>query len=317
MLELLRRNPLAVLLAVAMHGLLLAFMIVGVDWRKPPKPKTEQVEIVQARVLDESKLAAQVEKLKAAERKKQTQTEAARKKEEKRLTELKRKREKEKKRLAALERKRKAEEKADAKRRAEAKKKAALEKKRLADLKRKQAKEAKELAALEQKRKQAEAKSKLEDKQRKEAEAKRLAEEKRKTEEAKRLKTEQERKAAEARAKAEKQAREDELAQQFQDEQDAQETFDAISAIRQKVTRNWLRPPGTAEQGLKCVVRVRLGSSGSVLLVSVVESSGNGAFDRSVEAAVRKAEPLPMPSSPRLISEFKDLRFIFDPAEGR
>ena len=73
-----------------------------------------------------------------------------------------------------------------------------------------------------------------------------------------------------------------------------------------------MRPPGT--DGLQCKVRVRLGSSGSVLLVNVVESSGNIAFDRSVEAAVRKADPLPMPGSERLRNLFRDLTFIFDPS---
>lgn len=320
MRELLRRNPLAVLLAVLMHGLLLAFMVVGVDWLKPPKPKQQQVEIVQARVLDQSKLAAQVEKLKAAEREKQAQSDAARRKEEQRLAELKRQREQEKKRLAELERQRKAREQAEAKRRAEAEKKAEQEKQRLADLKRKQEQEAKELAALEAKRRQEQEKQAALEAERKAAEAKRVAEEKRRKEEAARQKAEQERKAAAeaaARAKAEKAAREAELARQFEAEQDDLERGNVIAAIRQKVTRNWLRPPGTAEQGLKCTVRVRLGGSGSVLLVNVTESSGNGAFDRSVEAAVRKADPLPMPSSPRLLSQFKEILFVFDPAEGR
>ena len=51
-----------------------------------------------------------------------------------------------------------------------------------------------------------------------------------------------------------------------------------------------------------------------MLLVDVVESSGNIAFDRSVEAAVRKADPLPMPESERLVALFRDLTFIFDPS---
>ena len=85
-------------------------------------------------------------------------------------------------------------------------------------------------------------------------------------------------------------------------------------AIRAKVERNWLRPPGTGEQGLRCTVRVRLGASGSVLLVNVVRSSGNDSFDRSVEAAVRKADPLPMPRSERLLSQFREIEFVFDPS---
>ena len=60
---------------------------------------------------------------------------------------------------------------------------------------------------------------------------------------------------------------------------------------------------------------VRLGTSGSVLRVNVVESSGSNAFDRSVEAAVYKADPLPMPRSERLLAQFRNgLTFIFDPS---
>lgn len=306
MFELLRRNPLAVLLAVAMHGLLLAFMVVGVDWRKPPKPQTEQVEIIHARVLDESKLAAQVEKLKAAERRQQTQSEAARKKEEKRLAELKKQREREKKRLAELERKRKLEE--EKRKDAEAKRKLEEKRQQEAETKRK-AEEAKAKAAAEQRLK--------EEAERKRQAAEAEAERKRKAAEAE---AERKRKAAAeaaAKAKAEQAAREAQLARQFEAEQDAQEKGSIIAAIQQKVARNWLRPPGAAEQGLKCVIRVRLGSSGSVLLVQVVESSGNGAFDRSAEAAVRKADPLPMPTSPRLQALFRDFKFEFDPAKSR
>jgi len=45
----------------------------------------------------------------------------------------------------------------------------------------------------------------------------------------------------------------------------------------------------------------------------VVKSSGNIAFDRSVEAAVRKADPLPMPRSKRLAAQFRDIEFVFEP----
>ena len=86
-----------------------------------------------------------------------------------------------------------------------------------------------------------------------------------------------------------------------------------MAMIANKVENNWLQPPGTATAGLACLVQVRLGASGSVLLVNVVQSSGNSAFDRSVEAAVRKADPLPMPESPRLQAEFRTLKFEFDP----
>jgi colicin import membrane protein len=88
--------------------------------------------------------------------------------------------------------------------------------------------------------------------------------------------------------------------------------------IQDKVARNWNPPPGTLDKGLKCKVHVRLGPSGSVLAVSVVESSGHPAFDRSVEAAVWKSRRLPMPDDPVLRSrnEFRNHTFIFDPSRN-
>lgn len=82
--------------------------------------------------------------------------------------------------------------------------------------------------------------------------------------------------------------------------------------IRQRVTNNWNRPLG-AVKGLKCEVRVRLTPSGQVLLANVERSSGNAVFDRSVENAVHKAAPLPLPEDPALFDNFREIRFVFDP----
>jgi colicin import membrane protein len=305
--DLLRRNPLAAVLAVLMHAVILAFFVVGVDWRKPPTPVRQNVEVVQARVVDEAQLQAQRD-----ERQRQADAAAAKLREEqarkeaeaKRLAEEKIRKEAETRRLAE-EKARKA---AEAKRLAEEKARKEAEAKRLAEEKARKAAEAKRLAE-EKARKAAEAKRLAEEKAREEAEAKRLAEEKaRKDAEAKRVAAEK------ARREAEAKAREQELAAQMQATQDQAEVARVVAAIRDKVERNWLRPPGTAALGLKCRVRVRLGANGTVLLVNVIESSGNGAFDRSVESAVRKADPLPMPDTERLKAQFRELTFEFDPA---
>ena len=168
------------------------------------------------------------------------------------------------------------------------KKKAAAEKKRLAEEKKKK-------AAAEKQRKAEEAAKKA------------AAEKKRQAEEAALKKAEAEKKKAEAAA------RQLELEAQYQAEQDLTEKQLIMAAIQQKVDRNWLRPPGTP-QNLSCEVRVRLGVNGSVLLVSIIKSSGDVGFDRSVESAVNKADPLPMPTSPRLVSQFRDIRFVFKPS---
>lgn len=89
--------------------------------------------------------------------------------------------------------------------------------------------------------------------------------------------------------------------------------FKAI--IGQKVERNWNRPLGMAK-GLQCIVRVRLVPGGEVLGATVVRGSGNAAFDRSVENAVHKASPLPLPTDPTLFEHYREIEFLFKP-EGQ
>jgi colicin import membrane protein len=287
MWELIQTNQKALGAAVGIHLLLLLVMFFGVNWTDDAKP-LPATPVVQATVVDQAALDKEVKKLKAAEDKK-------RKAEEKKLADLKKKREKEQLRIKELEKKRKQKEAAEKKRKAEAKRKAAEKKKQEAAKQKRLAEEKKKKAAAEKKRKAEEAKKKA------------AAEKKRKAEEAARKKAEAGKKKAEAAA------RQLELEAQYQAEQDLTEKQLIMAAIQQKVDRNWLRPPGTP-QNLSCEVRVRLGANGSVLLVSIIKSSGDVGFDRSVESAVSKADPLPMPTSPRLVSQFRDIRFVFKPS---
>ena len=280
MWELIQTNQKALGAAVGIHLLLLLVMFFGVNWTDDAKP-LPATPVVQATVVDQAALDKEVKKLKAAEDKKRKQKEAAEKKK-----------------------------KAEAIRKAEAKRKAAEKKKQEAAKKKRLAEEKKKKAAAEKKRLAEEKKQKAEaEKQRKAEEAakKAAAEKKRQAEEAARKKAEAEKKKTEAAA------RQLELEAQYQAEQDLTEKQLIMAAIQQKVDRNWLRPPGTP-QNLSCEVRVRLGVNGSVLLVSIIKSSGDVGFDRSVESAVSKADPLPMPTSPRLVSQFRDIRFVFKPS---
>ena len=83
-----------------------------------------------------------------------------------------------------------------------------------------------------------------------------------------------------------------------------------IARIKDRIERNWLRPPGT-EQGLKCVVRVSQIPGGEVVEVEIRTSSGSGTFDRSVEEAVLRASPLPVPKDPSLFQ--RQLIITFEP----
>jgi len=84
------------------------------------------------------------------------------------------------------------------------------------------------------------------------------------------------------------------------------------SRIRQQVSRSWNRPLNVPK-GLQCNVKVRLAPGGEVLAVTIVRSSGNTVFDRSVENAVYKAAPLPLPEDPSLFDNFREIEFLFNP----
>ena len=106
MLDLIRRNPLAVILSAAVHVLVVGFMVVGVDWREKPQKVVAQVDVVKARVVDESRLQSEINKQKKLQQDKKD-------KEAQRLAELKKKQEDEKQRLADLEKQRQQREKAE------------------------------------------------------------------------------------------------------------------------------------------------------------------------------------------------------------
>jgi len=164
------------------------------------------------------------------------------------------------------------------------------EKKRQAEAKRKQDEEAEKKKQAEAKRKQEEARA-AEEKKRQEAESRKAAEE-----------------AVRQQIAAEEQAR----VEAARAARAATEAEKYKILIKQKVSRNWSRPAG-AKTGLKCVVRVRLAPGGDVLQANVVRSSGDGVFDRSVENAVYKAAPLPLPAETDLFEYFRDIEFLFNP----
>ncbi len=144
---------------------------------------------------------------------------------------------------------------------------------------------------------------------------------------------EAERKREEAERKAER-ARSERLAalasQAFDDalaeEQDAlaQQTFeeDAVEAaqsfqmgIYQKIVQNWSRPP-SARTGMEAELRVELVPTGEVVNVTVVRSSGNGAFDRSAESAVRKSRRFEVPEESAIFERyFRRFTLLFKPED--
>ena len=222
-----------------------------------------------------------VSKLKAIEEKKQA--------EQQRIKEEKRKLEQQKLRKAEAERNKKIEQ--DKKRKAEAErtKKAEQEKKRKV--------EAERTKKAEQEKKR---KAEVERKKKAEQEKKRKAEAERK-------------KKAEAEAARRKEA-EQALQAQLAEEQAQHALSEYIPHIQAKIQRNWLRPPGSSA-GLSCMILVKLIPGGEVVDAKVVRSSGDPLFDRSVETAVLKASPLPLPQDTAMFKHFREIQFVFIPDE--
>ena len=283
MWQAIRENPRAVMYAVLMHLILLALLVFSLDWTpKVSHPPGIKVPI-EAQLVDQRQLDAIAEKKRAEQQK----IEDAR-----RQAELAEQRKVEAQRKAEQEAKQKAEQAATQKAEAERKRKAELEAKKKAELEAKQKAEqaAKQKAAAEAKKKaEAEAKKKA------------AAEAKRKAEEAQRREAEQ---ALQSQLAAEQAGIEAARVQGV--------VAEYIGYIQERIQRSWLRPPGSPA-GLSCVVQVGLIPGGEVARVQIVRSSGDAVFDRSVESAVYKASPLPLPPDAALFKHFRDLRLIFKP----
>jgi len=288
-------NPRYLVYAILVHIAFVVIIVFSLDWRPTPHRTQPEENVVQAIAIDETKVLAELEKLKAAEKRKQQEAEAKRRDLEKKAQEAKKTREREEKRLVDLKKKQEEEQRKlkeqQAKLEAETKKTKELEQQKQAETERLE-KLKNEQQALEKKRIE---------------EEKRLAEQRRKQEEEQRRQEEQ--RALQEQLAAEQQQLEAEREKKVQSIVDRY-----IEIIKQKVTRNWFKPAG-AQQGLSCTVMVRLIPGGEVLDVRITTSSGDPVFDRSVETAVLKASPLPLPPDPSLFERFRILQFVFKPEE--
>jgi len=178
------------------------------------------------------------------------------------------------------------------------------EQKRLEDQKR----------AQEEKRKQSEFAEKK--KKEEEAERKRLEEEARRREQAEQERKRREQQRAEA---LERELQEETMRRALEREEQArtQAEIDAKVAawqvqLQNHISKFWTRPPGTT-QSAQSTVRVQLLPDGTVVSAKIARGSGNPALDRSVEDAVFRSSPLPLPADPSAFD--RDLIITFVPAE--
>lgn len=292
----LKKHPWIMVLVILLHiGLVVLLSINLSNDEKPPVPMAQKHKIIDAVVVDAKKYDQRLKQKEIAAKKKIEDKKAA---EKKRLAEKKQ----------AVEKKKAAEIKkaAEKKRQQDADKKIAIAKKKEAEQKAKAQKEKEQQARAKKEQQRIE----LERKERERKEQERLAaEKKRKAEEElkrradekadfERALLEEERREEEARIQAERTARLQTQRQQY------------IMQIAQAVNNSWLRPAVNTE-GQSCDVIVTQTMMGDVIDVRLQSCSSDNAFQRSVERAVRKASPLPLPPNPDVFD--REINFTFKP----
>lgn len=95
-------------------------------------------------------------------------------------------------------------------------------------------------------------------------------------------------------------------------------TMTYSDAIAQAIIREWSRPP-SARNDMQARMVVELTPAGDLLGVEIADSSGNAAFDRAAEAAVRKAarrDRFPVPPERGLFEvNFRRFTLLFKPED--
>ena len=276
------RKTRAIFYAIAVHVIVVFVLVTNTDLISKPQPaQLTETPIVQARAVDATALEA------ARRRKEEIEAAKLREAQEQReQAEREARAEAERKAAAEAEKKRLAMEKAAAlkaerEREAAAKKRRLAEEKRLAELKRKEEAEREKAREAAERKRRAEQKAREEEEQRQAALRDAIASE------------------------------EQELAKAAQIKADEAEIARYIDAISARVANVFIYPD--LKRGIKCTLYVRMIPGGEVIEARVVESSGDPAFDRQAENAVRKAAPLPVPSERRLFQRMREIRFVFDP----
>lgn len=284
----------ALVLAVGIHLLMAALVVLGTMNWEPFRQPPPQAIAIEAVMVDTSEIRKQREEAqKAVERERLRDDRAERlreqrEREQEQDKEREKKEEQEKKRQADLDaqKKRESQLKLDQMRKEQEKKAEEERKKQQEELDKIRA----EAAAAEKKRK--EDADKL-----KQVEAQRQREEYEK------------RKDEEARILAEKIGAEERA---FQAGRLATLSDTYQAAIQSYVTQNWIRPP-TARAGLKCTLKIIQIPGGEVISASIAGScNGDEATRRSIVAAVERGGALPYRGFEDVFAREIDFIFIYD-----
>jgi len=82
--------------------------------------------------------------------------------------------------------------------------------------------------------------------------------------------------------------------------------------ILNAIGQRWIMPKNI-DKHLSTLLLIRLASGGTVLNVQILKSSGNDILDRSVVTAVWKASPLPVPTDATVFDQFRELHLTVKP----
>ena len=274
-------------LAVGVHVLMAALVVLGtMDW-KPFKPPTLTGMTIEAVMVDtsvikqrreEAKLEAERAVARKAEQERRAKELEARKEREKREAEAERQRQKE---LAE-------------KKREEDLRLQNLRKKQEQDRKEKLKKQQEEMDRLRKQREDANRQAKIEEERLKQLDARKRAEA-----DAQR----------QALAEAELQRQ---MAAEFRAGQIATKGEEYYAAIQAQVTNNWFRPP-TARPGLKCRLKIVQIPGGEVISAAIVGScNADEATRRSLIAAVERTGTLPYRGFEEVFEREIDFIFTYD-----
>lgn len=86
--------------------------------------------------------------------------------------------------------------------------------------------------------------------------------------------------------------------------------------ILNAIGRNWILPENV-DSSLSSQFRIRLAPDGSVVDVTLTQSSGDPLLDRSAQTAIRKASPLPVPTDAETFNIFRDISLTVRPEQVR
>lgn len=281
-------------LAVGVHLLVAALVVLGTMNWKPFKPPALTGMMIEAVMVDTDALKqrreqAEREAQKAAEQK------AARERREKELQARKEREERERREQEAAEQQRQKE--AAEKKRQEDLRLQELRKKQERDRQERLKKQQQELEEIRKKREEAERQRKIEEERLKQLDARKQAE----AEKQRQAKAEADLKEQMAREQA-----------QFRAGELASKADEYYAAIQAQVTNNWLRPP-TARPGLRCRLKIVQIPGGEVISAVIAGScNADEATRRSLTAAVERAGTLPYRGFEEVFQREIDFIFTYD-----